>query len=58
MKRPFSFLGLIGDLLRSRKDLPYEMEYLGYESYPATNLSTFKAPANSGPADVEQRKAA
>jgi hypothetical protein len=49
---------LIVDLLRSRKDRPYEMEYLGYESYPSTNLSTVKVPKKSGTADAQQRKAA
>jgi hypothetical protein len=58
MRHPFSLLGLIVDLLRSRKDRQYEMEYLGYESYPSTNLSTVKAPAKSGPEDAQQRKAA
>ncbi len=58
MKRPFSLRGLIVDLLRRRKDWPYEKEYLGYESYPSTHLSTINTRTNSGSADVQQRKAA
>jgi hypothetical protein len=58
MKSHSSILALIVDVLRRRNDEPYEKEYLGYESYPSTNLSTIKVPTVSGPSDTQQRKAA
>ncbi len=58
MRSTLAFLQLIADVLRRRNYWPNEKEYLGYESYPSSQISPIKAPLNFSSANVKHRKAA
>lgn len=58
MKRPSYIMGMIANLFHREEDRPLETEFLGYESYPAMNLSQLEPVKTSTSSAMQERKAA